>query len=390
MDLDILRSQLEKLDRQLLELVAQRQELAAEIGRTKQRSGISTRDYRQERDVVQRAQAVAGKLGIPQKLAEGLMLLLIESSLTIQEQDRVASGGEGSGRRVLIIGGNGKMGRWFVRFLGSQGYVVEIADPVGGVPGCGYYRDWRDAVLDHHIIIVAAPLRVSAGILLELSENPPPGLIFDVGSLKSPLREALMALIRSGARATSIHPMFGPDTELLSGRHVVFVDLGNPEATAEAKSLFASTMATQVDMDLESHDRIIAYVLGLAHALNIAFFTALAESGESAPRLAELSSTTFDSQLEVARRVAGENPHLYFEIQNLNDYGTESLAALLLAVERLRSVIRAGDEAGFTRLMQQGYQYLSSRMKDRSTSATSPGKAVNQSSESPTRMDPAG
>jgi chorismate mutase/prephenate dehydrogenase len=91
--------------------------------------------------------------------------------------------------------------------------------------------------------------------------------------------------------------MFGPDTELLSGRHVIFVDVGDPTATAVARELFAPTMATLVEMDLESHDRLIAYVLGLSHALNIAFFTALADSGEAAPRLATLSSTTFDAQL---------------------------------------------------------------------------------------------
>jgi chorismate mutase/prephenate dehydrogenase len=122
-------------------------------------------------------------------------------------------------------------------------------------------------------------------------------------------------------------------------------------------------MATLVEMDLESHDRLIAYVLGLSHALNIAFFTALAESGEAAPRLATLSSTTFDAQLGVAGKVAAENPDLYFEIQTLNDYGTESLAALLYAVERLRSVVRAGDLDGFRGLMTRGRAYLAAREK---------------------------
>ena len=59
--------------------------------------------------------------------------------------------------------------------------------------------------------------------------------------------------------------------------------------------------------------------------------------------------------------MAVENPHLYFEIQSLNDYGTESLSALLYAVERLRSVVRAGDEAGFTTLMERGRDYLAPR-----------------------------
>jgi chorismate mutase/prephenate dehydrogenase len=142
---------------------------------------------------------------------------------------------------------------------------------------------------------------------------------------------------------------------------VIFVDLGAPKATAAVRALFEPTMATLVEMDLESHDRLIAYVLGLSHALNIAFFTALAESGEAAPKLATLSSTTFDAQLGVAAKVARDNPDLYFEIQSLNDYGTESLAALLYAVERLRSVVRAGDLEGFRSLMSRGRDYLVTR-----------------------------
>ena len=198
-----------------------------------------------------------------------------------------------------------------------------------------------------------------------MAAAPPKGIVFDVGSLKSPLRKGLAALRAAGGQVTSVHPMFGPDTELLSGRHVIFVDVGVPEATAAARALFEPTMATLVEMDLESHDRLIAYVLGLSHALNIAFFTALAESGEAAPRLATLSSTTFDAQLGVAAKVAAENPDLYFEIQTLNDYGTESLAALLYAVERLRRWCARTTSKGFARLMTRGKRTSQERRTSR-------------------------
>jgi chorismate mutase/prephenate dehydrogenase len=155
--------------------------------------------------------------------------------------------------------------------------------------------------------------------------------------------------------------MFGPNTELLSGRHVIFIDLGVTEATQAARDLFAPTMAEQVVMSLDEHDRLIAYVLGLSHALNIAFFTALAESGEAAPRLAKLSSTTFDAQLDVASAVAQESPDLYFEIQSLNDYGAASLESLAQAVERLRAAVVLRDKPAFVALMRQGRDYLEDR-----------------------------
>ena len=358
--LEPLRDQLAALDQRLLELVAERQALSQRIGAIKRSSQLPTRNYRQEREVIERARAAASSLGLSPRIAEELLLFLIRSSLTVQEQDRVAAHHGGDGQRALIIGG-GKMGSWLARFLHSQGYALEVADPRGPVADYPHRERWEEGPLDHELIAVAAPLAASNDILESLALRAPRGLVFDIGSLKTPLRSGLRALAAAGCQVTSIHPMFGPKTELLSGRHVIFVDVGVPEATARAHQLFASTMAERVDMDLENHDRLIAYVLGLSHALNLAFVTALAESGEAAPVLARLSSTTFDAQLEIAENVARENPHLYFEIQRLNDYGSEPLSALLYAVERLRSIVRSGDECGFVALMERGRAYLETR-----------------------------
>lgn len=360
-DLQALRRALAELDRQLLEIVAARQNTASRIGELKQEMGKATRDYAQEKEVIERARKVAEDLSLPQPLSDDILSLLIRHSLASQEQQRLAFHAEGHGRPVLVVGGAGKMGRWFVRFLDSQGYAVEVADPAGAVEGHPHLSDWRDSSLDHHLIIVASQMRTTAGILAELRERQPQGIVVDISSLKSPIRKELFSLVEAGVRVCSIHPMFGPDTGLLSGRHVIFVDLGQPDTLAEVRRLFEPTMAELVEMDLEDHDRLIAYVLGLSHALNIAFFTALAESGEAAPRLARLSSTTFDAQLAVASSVARDNPRLYFEIQSLNEYGTESLSALLYAVERLRSVVRASDEEGFVTLMARGREYLATR-----------------------------
>ena len=87
----------------------------------------------------------------------------------------------------------------------------------------------------------------------------------------------------------------------------------------------------------------------------------MAESGEAAPHLARLSSTTFDAQLDVASRVASESPALYFEIQSLNAYGDDSLRALEAAIARLRRIVSGRDEAQFDGLMTRGKSYLDGR-----------------------------
>lgn len=361
MSLDELRAALTDLDGQLVEIVARRQALSEQVAEVKRATGRPTRDFGREREVILRARNTASRLGVSPNLAESLLRQLIESSLTTQEHARVAAQAQGSGKRALVIGGHGKMGGWFADFLASQGFRVAIADPAGGLPGFDAIADWQQDPLDFDLIVLATPLSVTAGLLKVLARRAPRGLIFDLGSLKTPLRAGLHALVQAGCRVTSLHPMFGPDTALLSGRHVIFIDLGDAGALHEAQELFAPTMAERVVMSLDEHDRLIAYVLGLSHALNIAFFTALADSGEAVPRLAKLSSTTFDAQLDVASRVAAESPDLYFEIQSLNEYGGESLLALQKAVERLVASVKAGNSVEFAALMNRGRAYFDVR-----------------------------
>ncbi len=361
MTLDQLRERLAALDRQIIDLIAERQSVSQSIGAVKQVEGRATRDFRREKQVIDAARGRAAERGVSPGVAEELMELLIRSSLTTQERARVKAEGTGQGQRVLVVGGGGKMGRWFTEFLDSQGFDVTVADPAAAVAGFKHAADWRTLANDFAVTVVATPLGVTDAILREMASRGQQGLVFDIGSLKTPLTGGLNALAARGCRVTSVHPMFGPDTELLSGRHVLFMDAGSPQAVREARALFAATMAQQMEMPLEEHDRLIAYVLGLSHALNIAFFTALAESGETAPRLANLSSTTFDSQLEVAARVADESPQLYFEIQRLNPQGLRALEELLGAVQRLTDIVRAGDEAAFVSLMEQGRRYLAQR-----------------------------
>lgn len=357
-----LRDEIAEIDRQIFELAAKRNRVAERIGDRKRELHLPQRDFAQEKLVVERAQAYALEYGLDPKAYEPMVLALIRDSTTVEERGSMSAISRGNGRSVLVIGGLGKMGGWMINFLQSQGFSLVSADPAGDVLGIESYADWQELDLNRFdAIVVATPLRYTNDTLKALAQRAPRGIVFDVGSLKSPLREGIRALHDAGVKVTSIHPMFGPDIELLSGQHVIFIDCDNDEALEYAHALFQPTTAVCVDMTLDEHDSLIAYVLGLSHAVNIAFFTALAMSGESAPRLARMSSTTFDAQLGVAEKVAHESPWLYFDIQALNDFGLDSLKALQQAVERIRTAVEERDSEAFVDIMLQGRAYLSGR-----------------------------
>ena len=389
-----LRAELARVDGEILDAWARREEITGAIGRLKESANAPIHDPAQEERVVERARSGARARNLPEGLAVDILRLIMQSALARQEGVRLRARRQGEGRRALVIGGAGLMGRWFARFLGEQGFRVAVADPAaatnegptgsggrigngagnpggdpggnptGGSPGNGsgqVFRDWTETPDAFEVTVLATPLAVTASLLPRLAAAGRRGLVFDIGSVKGPLAPGLREMARHGLEVASVHPMFGPEVGVLHRRHVLVMDVGHAGAADAAAELFSGTMAEILRLPLAEHDPLIAYVLGLSHALNLAFLTAVRESGEQAPRLARLSSVTFDRQMAVAAAVARENPRLYFEIQRANAHGDRALRSLAGAVNRLADIVRADDEAAFCRLMREGRDYVSVR-----------------------------
>jgi len=354
-----LRNRLDEIDSGIVDLIAERQAVVTTIGEHKLKTGLPLRHYEREREVIERGVARAESLGLPSSVARDILQTLIRHSLSNQETHKLVSSGHGLGRRALVIGGLGRMGEWMARYLDMLGYGVDVADRVERETPFSRVDDWEALVHDYDLIVVAVPLRPSNDILLRLAELKPECLVFDIGSLKSPMREGLDAMRKRGCKVCSVHPMFGPNEIGLSGRHILFVDVGDRQATTEARALFAHTAADCVELSLEEHDEVMAWVLGLSHLVNIAFAGALARSGERVPLLKKISSSTFNAQLKVATQVVSENPHLYYEIQHGNINTTEVSEQFRQVLDELVTAVAKADEGVFTRLMVAARQRLS-------------------------------
>lgn len=363
-DLLELRQRLDEIDTGIVDLIAERQAVVETIGEHKLKVGSPLRHYEREREVIDRGVARAESHGLSGAVAREILQTLIHHSLSKQEAHKLVQSDHGQGRRALVIGGLGRMGVWMCRYLDMVGYRVDVADMAGGDTPYTLVDDWQSAVDDYDLIVVAVPLRPSNDILLQLAKIKPACLVFDIGSLKSPMREGLDAMRDAGCRVCSVHPMFGPDELGLSGRHILFVDMGNQQALQEARDLFSHTAAECVDLSLEEHDEVMAWVLGLSHLVNIAFAGTLAESGEAVPLLKQISSSTFSAQLKVATQVVSENPHLYYEIQQGNVNTAEVSAQFTKVLNELVQSVSSGDEAVFTRHMESANQRLDTGKSD--------------------------
>ena len=358
-DLTDLRARIAALDTEIVRLAAERFALVREVGETKRVQGLPVRSFTAEADVIARYRASAKDRGLPEGFAERLALQIIAGAVQLQEESLPGSRPAAS-RRITIVGGAGKMGRWLAGYFAGQGHEVTIQDPAGEVEGFPSQSNLEEAVRDAEIVVLATPLGSGRAVLQKVLALEPKGVVADIFSLKSHVMDLLRNAAAQGRPVTSLHPLYGPDVRTLSGRTLAVCDCGHAGATEEATALFQDTALTITLVPVERHDEIMQYVLGLSHLVSILFFTTLTESGVPFATLEPMASTTFHKQMRAAASVANESPQLYYEIQKLNRHSAELFERVRDSLAQIEQAVRANGSAPFTGIMNRGREYFPS------------------------------
>lgn len=352
-ELEMLRARIADLDRNIMELIGLRTELAREIGEIKHAKGLPIRNPEVEKEVVARFVSMANDFELYPEETEALAKILIRQAVKAQV-DLIKTSNP---RRILVVGGAGKMGRWLFRYFKNKGHDVRVLDPGAG-PELYQVENLEEGLKWAEITAIATPISEIPDILRAIVDREPRCLIFDIASIKSPLVSMIKKGVERGLRIGSAHPMFGPDVDSLYDRNIVICDCGCEEANTEIWRLFDDTGAFLVKIPLERHDELMSIVLGLSHAVSLAFFAALSRSNIPYQTLEKVASTTFRKQLETSKDVAFENPELYFDIQHKNPFTKAALSALTDAIKEIYRLVEKGERESFIRLMEEGRNYF--------------------------------
>jgi chorismate mutase / prephenate dehydrogenase len=354
-DLPRLRDAIADVDRALLELLRRRMELAAEVGQIKTAAGlpIVVRDV--EDQVLRRARHQAETCGISEEVLEAVFQAILRGSVERQHRVGVALRGQRGGR-LLILGGAGGMGGWFRGFFEVAGHHVDLVDPAFADLPAAPGRHARLADLPdldaYAAVLVSVPLDRTPEVLAEVIELAPRGLVVEIASIKSHLEEALGAARERGVRTLALHPMFGPGKSFYEPLTFVLAAQGEPAAEQAAlEPLLTHPYTRLVTVPFAHHDRLMGWLLGLAHLNGMLFGTAIARSGISAEELRACASTTFTRQASTALSILAEDPGLYLDIQRLNPHRGEVYRAARESLGRLEELVESGDREAFRQLL---------------------------------------
>ncbi|MCL2712364.1 MAG: prephenate dehydrogenase/arogenate dehydrogenase family protein [Methanomassiliicoccaceae archaeon] len=347
-ELEDIRKSIRETDSKIIELMIQRNDLAKAVGDIKKKKGISLRNRELEAEIMQRFAGTTEGTSFPPEYAVSVAEILIKSSVELQSpmlRKRCE-------KKVTVIGGNGKMGKWIVQYMRGLGANVDVIDL-----NVGMIEQMRDS----DIIIISVPISSVGDVLRIADQNcKDDSLIFDIASVKSPFLPQLKEMAKR-RKVCSVHPMFGPSAVSLTDRNIMICDCGCGTANDETTELFGNDDASVVTISVERHDELMAYVLALAHASNITFFTALRMSDIPIKELRTASSTTFDRTLRTSVPVSQEDALLYHQIQHLNVNSPDMWKNYEDALNAVKNASLSDAPERFAELMELGKKYLDQR-----------------------------
>uniref|UniRef100_A0A7C3YBU0 Prephenate dehydrogenase n=1 Tax=Geoglobus ahangari TaxID=113653 RepID=A0A7C3YBU0_9EURY len=203
----------------------------------------------------------------------------------------------------LLIFGYGGMGKLFRDFFESRGYKVSSYD---------IDKRKSDADLSEienfDVIFLCVPMDSIEEAVNEIAKRTKKPLVVDISTLKS---YSIPHLRKAGLDFLSIHPMFGPDSEIgLS--NIIIVERSGREEEEIILNEFKKAGAVLSQIDPEFHDKKMAEIQGVAHFLLILFAYYLRDKFKDEFNYA---SPIFLVMHKLASRILNQDWRLYYFIQ---------------------------------------------------------------------------
>ena len=291
-------------------------------------------------------------MSVPHSRASGPPVARPRSS-PLEQSPRVADAPEDvCSMRVLLLVGTGLIGGSFALAARANGVFDRVVGVDPNPEALATARalgivDGPELPLEPTAICVATPVSRIAECVAEVAARHPGIPIFDVGSVKATIVDALRN--RGGVPPAFVpcHPIAGSETvgagaaraDLFQHRSVIItpVDETDADSLAAVESWWQRVGAVVTKQDPDTHDRIVAATSHLPHLVAFALMEVLDTTDEKA-----LSAYIGDGFRDLSR-VAASDPTIWTDILQANRQAILALARQLgsrLTIDDDRSTLK--------------------------------------------------
>jgi len=224
--------------------------------------------------------------------------------------------------KVAIIGGTGKMGRWFTKFFLDEGMQVivsgrskkkllKIQEELGVE-----IADNVKAVKSADRVLISVPIENFEEVVREIhSHIRPDQVVMDICSVKGFPVKVMHEYIKTGT-TLGTHPMFGPHAEDIQNQNFILTPTNNKERkfANDFKRWLEEKQVNVSIMSPRKHDELMSAVLGLPHFIGIVVCDTLINCVDLV-ETKRVAGTSYKLLLTLAETVASQDPEFCASLQ---------------------------------------------------------------------------
>ncbi len=347
-ELNVLRDQIDDVDKQMVELLARRLALVEKVGEVKSRYGLPIYVPEREASMLASRRAEAERKGVPPQLIEDILRRTMRESYA-SEKDSGFKCLNPKLRSVVIVGGKGQLGGLFARMFRLSGYPVKILGS----------QDWAQAdelLHDAGLVVVTVPIHLTLGVIDKLGQLPEDCILCDLTSIKA---KPLAAMLKAHqGPVVGLHPMFGPDVPSLAKQVIVYCDGRGEQQYQWLLDQFAIWGASLCQIDADEHDHGMTLIQALRHFTSFVYGLHLSKVNPNLEQLLKLSSPIYRLELAMVGRLFGQDPHLYGDIILSSQENVQMIQRFQQSFAQAVSLIEQQDKQGFIEQFEQVSQWF--------------------------------
>lgn len=275
--------------------------------------------------------------------------------------------------KVAIIGGTGRMGRWFARYSISNDYDVGIfarhrkkAEQFADSIGAKAHGSVDECCRGSKVVFVCVPISETSKVIEKIEPSlADDTVLIEIASIKGGIIDRLRE-VRRAIITLCVHPLFGPGANIRAANRYALIPVRDKTREKRAFEQFFPKSGSII-ISAEEHDAAMAKVLSLTHFMNALFLRTLSNGVSD---LSKLSGTTFRIQLALAMGIMHDESSQLASLQVQNSHFKVVLEELLRNAKEWHGLIMEGKQEelsskydGIKRAIEKESAYRSSYEK---------------------------
>lgn len=342
-----LRDAIDAVDTQLVDLIAQRAAITAQVGQVKRQLKQPLYVPEREHRLIRARRQYAEQKGLAADLIEDVLRRIIRESYRTQTMQATPTSTDLS-RPVVIVGGRGRLGQLLAKLFGQTGYQVTVLDKGD---------QWTDELaVQAQLVMLSVPVNQTVGVIRQLPALAADCVLADVTSVKS---EPLQAMLEQhSGPVVGLHPMFGPSVQNLAKQLVVVTPGRGTDACQWLLDQFVNWGAHIETSDAGQHDEAMGWVQAMRHLSTFSYGLHMAEENADIDALLQMSSPIYRMELMMVGRLFAQNAELYADIIMANKQQFPTIGRYLERFGEALGYLEKGDKARFIEQFEQVKAYF--------------------------------